>query len=143
MIELDKTLRPICYLVNECYSALFPKLPGYPEFSISRAMATFWKIKVFNKLQINLFDVFKYLLTEERNIKIKQGQSKTKFNKPTNTSTTFSYYESKNFQILNKFVQAIADISINEVKIHMLGSTKLVPDEPYMNLHEVVMANTK
>jgi len=143
MIELDKSLGPLCYLVNECYSTLFPKLPGYPEFSISRAMATFWKIKVFNKLQINLFDAFKYLLTEERDLEIKQGQSKTKLNKPTNILMSLSHYGSKNFQILNKFVQAIADISINEVKVHMLGSTKLVPDEPYTNLHEVVMANTK
>lgn len=148
MIELDKNLGPLCYLVNECYATLFPKLPGYPEFSLSRAMATFWKIKVFNKLQINLFDAFKHLLSEERSIKIKQGEAKTKAKMSKdevapNSSIAMSHYESKNFQILNKFVQAIADISINEVKVHMLGSTQLVPDEPYAKLHEVVMANTK
>lgn len=146
MIELDKNLGPLCYLVNECYAILFPKLPGYPEFSLSRAMATFWKVKVFNKLQLNLFDAFKHLLSEERSIKIKQGEAKTKVNKNEvlyNSSIAMSHYEPKNFQILNKFVQAIADISINEVKVHMLGSTQLVPDEPYAKLHEVVMANTK
>lgn len=146
MIEFDKVFGPLCYLVNECYAILLPKLPGYPEFSISRAMATFWKVKVFSKLEINLFDAFKQLLSEERAERIKEGKARTKVCKKSeaaNASTPLSHYESKSSQILNKFVQSIADISINEVKVHMLGSTKLVPDEPYAKLHEVVMAGTK
>lgn len=133
--------------MNECYATLYPKLLGYPEFSFSRAMATFWKVKVFNKLQVNLFDSFKHLLSEERAEKIKQGEEKTKLNRKKeqlyNFQVALIHYDSKNFQLLTKFVQAIADISINEVKVHMLGSTKFMSDEPYVKLHDLIMANTK
>lgn len=143
MIEFDKSLGSICYFINECYSTLFPNLPGYPEFSLSRAMATFWKIKVFDKLQLNLFETFMGLLSEERIKKLKVGELKTKLrNKPGSDKVPVKS-ESRNFQVLNKFVQTIVDISINEVKVHMLGSTKLVTDKPYEALQDLVIINTK
>lgn len=42
-----------------------------------------------------------------------------------------------------RFVHAVADLSINELKVHFLGSTKFAPDDPYMELHTILLKRTK
>lgn len=44
---------------------------------------------------------------------------------------------------LHRFTHAIADLSINELKIHFLGSTKVQLDEPYQNLNKMIIKQTK
>lgn len=43
----------------------------------------------------------------------------------------------------NRFVQAIADLSLNELNVHFLGSTKIVLDNPYAKLRKVILNCTK
>jgi len=138
MIEFDRSLSSITALVNKCYAFLFPKLPGYPGFSFSRLMATLWRVKVFNKMQGQLFDSFKDLLNKERREQKKKEYVSAEYEEMMNC-----FVESKNSTILSKFIQAIADISINEITIHMLGSTKLRPDEPYLKLQDEIITRTE
>eukprot|EP00826_Nyctotherus_ovalis_P040724 TRINITY_DN4036_c0_g1_i3.p2 TRINITY_DN4036_c0_g1~~TRINITY_DN4036_c0_g1_i3.p2 ORF type:complete len:160 (-),score=35.77 TRINITY_DN4036_c0_g1_i3:566-1045(-) len=101
-----------------------------PQFTFGRAMVIIWKAKVFNKLQDELFTSFKFVLAKER-MKEKADSMMEDFDQLTPAL------------LLSKFVQAIADLSINEIKVHMMGSTKFVPDEPYAKLHELIVFETK
>ena len=64
---------------------------------------------------------------------------------------TDCFHENKNILLLSRygsrlqrsFVHAVADISINELKVHHLGSTKFVPDEPYQELNRKIIRMTK
>jgi len=93
-------------------------------------MATLWKSKVFNKLKHILFTSFRTLFTLER-----QRESQNKGVDP--------FKEAKNMTLLSRFMQSIGDLSINEVKVHMLGSTKFVPDDPYEELENMVLVDTR
>jgi hypothetical protein len=77
MIELDKTLKPLCKVINDCYEVLYPNFPRYPKFSVSRAMVTLWKAKVFSKIYLNLFEAFSSVLVVEREEHVKEGKQKT------------------------------------------------------------------
>jgi hypothetical protein len=92
-------------------------------------MATLWKHKVFNKLKHILFTSFRALFNLEQQAK------------PVNEISDF-FHKAKS-TLLNRFVQSISDLSINEVKVHMLGSTKFVPDGPYEELESMILANTR
>lgn len=171
MIELDRTLEPLCKLINECYEASFPGLPQFPKFSLTRAMITLWKHKVYAKLEGNLTEAFVTLLYKERQAEIKLGEQKTDLQKKGNLKTSKSVMvesgskkpteeeegpkslavmegfgesnESRECELLGRFVQSVADISVNELKIHYLGSTKVDMDEPYNELDKIVLKQTK
>ncbi len=78
MIELDKTLAPVCKLANQCYEELFPGLPMFPKFSFTRAMITVWKSAVYGALATNLLDAFNRVLLAERREAVQRGELKTK-----------------------------------------------------------------
>lgn len=44
---------------------------------------------------------------------------------------------------LNRFAQSVADLSINELKIHFLGSTKIELEDPYKSLNKIFLKQTK
>lgn len=140
MIEFDRILSPICILVNKCFASLFPGLPAFPEFSFTRLMATLWRVKVFDKMQGELFDAFKRMLGEERRERAASGKEYSSENEEEMLDCCDS---SRNANVLSKFLQAVADISINEVTIHMLGSTKLMPDSPYLKLEDEIILSTE
>ena len=59
-------------------------------------------------------------------------------------STTFSdNCLSQASELAERFIQSVADISINELKIHFLGSTKVDLDEPYKELNKAIFKQTK
>ncbi len=70
MIELDRTLAPLCRVINKCYQSLFPELPQFPQFSFTRAMITLWRANVYPKLAPILRDRFEKMLTELRDAKV-------------------------------------------------------------------------
>lgn len=82
MIELDKSMEPICKAINECYEAMFPSYPKFPKFSITRAMATLWKAKVYSKIEkTTLLDAFIGLLKTERNEETEEGKQQMYYQK--------------------------------------------------------------
>lgn len=148
MIELDRVLKPIAKYMNACYESLFPGLCQYPQFSFSRAMIILWKKKVYMKIKSNLIDAFVPLLKEQREDEIKTGRAKTQSLKGEPVEPAFSFclltaYDNENVELLTKFVQAVADLSTDELTIHYLGSTKAQLQEPYAELNKLILNQTK
>lgn len=52
-------------------------------------------------------------------------------------------FEENGVERLAKYVQTIVDLSINEVSVHFLGSTKVKLEEPYVELSKVMLKQTK
>jgi len=131
-VEFDKTLKGLCDVINGYYAKLFPDLSHTPPFTFSRLMVIIWKLKVLNNLQNELFNSFQLLLTEERykeKVDVQEDEVMEDLSQPKS--------------ILYKFTQAIIDLSINEIKVHMMGSTKFEPEEPYSRLQDLVIMKTK
>jgi len=160
MIELDKTFEPFTRAVNECYESVFPDLCRYPRFSFSRAMTILWKEKVYAKIKLNLLDAFTQILQEKKSYEIKAGKLMTKKESSHSLQTATNalllpnlkkhdpvlaneIFKNTNVELSSRFIQSIADLSINELTIHYLGSTKLVLDEPYKELDELIQKQTK
>jgi len=140
MVEFDRKLAPISLLVNKCYTSLFPFFPAFPEFSFSRLMATIWRVKVFNKMKDELFDAFKIVLHKERE---DQMANRKRYSNEEKEEMMDCFDTLGNTNLLAKFLQTIADISINEITIHMLGSTKFIPADPYLKLQDEILTSTK
>jgi len=79
MVELDRVFEPIIKAVNECYEKLFPEFPSYPKFSLSRAMVTLWKSKVYAKAERKLLAAFVTRLKNERKETLQIGLQKTEY----------------------------------------------------------------
>lgn len=150
MIQFEKSLYPICKLVNESYEEFFPNLSNIPKFSIARIMITFWKSKVYSKIETNLMDAYAQILGEERADEEKIGVEKLQCKslnsaekKPrSNTEAQFKKYPS-NYKLITKFGRCMADLSINEFTVHNLGSTKFTPETPYEKINAIFLKNTK
>jgi len=161
MIEIDKAFAPFAKAVNECYESHFPGLCRNPKFSFSRAMIIFWKQKVYSKIKNNLLDAFTILLQMRRQSEIRAGKLMTK-NNPINsfkvspkdsllvelqnfdpeTMAELFGYVNKDVDLLFKFVHSVADLSVNELTVHYLGSTKTNLEEPYRELDKVILKQT-
>ena len=147
MIEFDKNLCKVTEVINKCYQTLFPYLPCYPKFTFTRAMIAIWKSIVYNKLESKLFQAFVMLYTEVRTKKSEaNSHSKMGFNPFNETDKNIqkelllSRYLCK---FNNRLSQSIVDISVNDLRIHFLGSTKFVPDGPYSKFNELILQLTK
>ncbi len=175
MVELDSTLAPLASLVNECYETLFPDYPRFPQFSFARAMATVWREKVHGKIVETLANAFAELLGRERakllaagkllndleeydscttsdscSIRHRKGicgqsESPKGVTAPFSVSDVFPSDELRVPLLLSRYAQSVADLSINELAVHFLGSTKISfdSDEPYRVFHDTVVASTK
>eukprot|EP00826_Nyctotherus_ovalis_P053011 TRINITY_DN681_c0_g1_i6.p2 TRINITY_DN681_c0_g1~~TRINITY_DN681_c0_g1_i6.p2 ORF type:complete len:137 (-),score=30.57 TRINITY_DN681_c0_g1_i6:705-1115(-) len=130
MIELDRLFLPISKAINQSYSFAFPHLPRYPLFSFTRAMITLWRKKVYAKIKGNLMESFAKLLSKQRR---SRGES----------LDFVGLFEENGMERLAKYVQTIIDLSINEVSVHSLGSTKVKLEEPYVELGKVTLKQTK
>eukprot|EP00826_Nyctotherus_ovalis_P018455 TRINITY_DN1552_c0_g1_i17.p1 TRINITY_DN1552_c0_g1~~TRINITY_DN1552_c0_g1_i17.p1 ORF type:complete len:341 (-),score=108.51 TRINITY_DN1552_c0_g1_i17:46-1068(-) len=140
MVELDRVLNPIAKHMNSCYESLFPDLCQYPQFSFNRAMIILWKKKVYLKIKSNLIDSFVTLLREQRAEEIKIGKSKCK---DFSCLSVLCTSDTNNSELLARFVQSVVDLSVNELTVHYLGSTKAQLHEPYEELNKVVLQQTR
>lgn len=160
MVELDKVFEGFAKAVNECYENVFPGLCQYPKFSLSRAMIVMWKKKVYSKIGINLLNAFMQLIQERRSFEIKAGKTMTS-KKPShgiypqtegallptlrhyNAVLANEVFGTRNIELMGRFAQAVADLSVNEITVHYLGSTKAKVEEPYAKLDKAVLKQTK
>lgn len=161
MTEIDRTFSLFAKAVNECYEKQFPGLCRYPQFSFSRAMIILWKQKVYTKIKNNLLDAFTILLQIRRQSEIKAGELMTQKNPISNFKISpkdsllmelqnsdpeimaeLFGHVSKDVDLLFKFVHSVADLSVNELTIHYLGSTKSILEEPYKELEKVILKQT-
>eukprot|EP00826_Nyctotherus_ovalis_P023427 TRINITY_DN1799_c0_g1_i16.p1 TRINITY_DN1799_c0_g1~~TRINITY_DN1799_c0_g1_i16.p1 ORF type:complete len:349 (-),score=126.77 TRINITY_DN1799_c0_g1_i16:112-1158(-) len=161
MIEIDKAFGLFAKAVNQCYEGQYPGLCRYPQFSFSRAMTIMWKQKVYSKTKSNLMDAFTLLLQVRRQNEIKAGKLMTKNNpissfliSPKNSLLTELQNSepeimaelfgnvNKDIDLLFKFAHSVADLSVNELTIHFLGSTKSTVEEPYKELEKAILKQT-
>ena len=117
------------------------------------------KNKVYSKIKTNLYEAFALLLQKQREKEINDGKIKTKKKSKqlarscpvdpsikTNllhSSTSMFFQENFDIEQLTKFIQSIADLSVNELTIHFVGSTKVVLEEPYDELNKIILKITK
>ena len=66
MIELDEELKSVADTVNRTYENMYPQFPQFPKFSFARAMATIWKLRVYDKVKEVLNIALIELLEQER-----------------------------------------------------------------------------
>jgi len=100
------------------------------------------------KIKSNLIEAFVMLLKEQRSAEIEAGKIKTKNQKnktPVNPfdSSLSNIYNDDNHELLSRFVQGVVDLSVNELTVHYLGSTKAKLQEPYEELSKIIMQQTK
>lgn len=160
MIELDRSLKKVSEVINKCYVSLFPNYPRFPQFTFTRAMITIWLDVIYAKLEPKLFDAFTDLFKEVSNNKLK-GFSNNTITSYT-TTMLLNGKISQNFpkekrselnkelllnrycrSLINRITQAIVDLSVHDLSIHFLGSTKFTTDGPYFGLHETILKLTK
>eukprot|EP00826_Nyctotherus_ovalis_P015853 TRINITY_DN14543_c0_g1_i8.p1 TRINITY_DN14543_c0_g1~~TRINITY_DN14543_c0_g1_i8.p1 ORF type:complete len:141 (-),score=33.76 TRINITY_DN14543_c0_g1_i8:42-464(-) len=140
MVEFDKTLRGFSRLVNQCYEQTFPNLPCYPKFSASRAMTSLWKNVVYHKLEQLILERF----TQEFNELLDHKFGVLLEKKRPEVVEGMEFADAaEEFPVLYRTVQAVVDLSINELRVHFLGSTKFVPDAPYSILNEHILSLTR
>eukprot|EP00826_Nyctotherus_ovalis_P035839 TRINITY_DN3113_c0_g7_i1.p1 TRINITY_DN3113_c0_g7~~TRINITY_DN3113_c0_g7_i1.p1 ORF type:complete len:220 (-),score=42.19 TRINITY_DN3113_c0_g7_i1:449-1108(-) len=137
MIELDKVFAPVCKVLNNCYEAVFLGFPRFPKFSFVRVMTILWRDYVYAKIAPLLLSSFIELMKSVREAEIGA------FKKNLPKELLEENLKSRNLQLLGRFVQAIADLSINELSIHYLGSTKVALQNPYLHLHSLILRETK
>jgi CheY-specific phosphatase CheX len=123
-------------------------------------MIILWREKVYAKIKLNLLDAFTQVLQKKRSLEIKAGKLMTKKESSYNLQSVTNIlllpnlkkydpmlaseiFKNKNIEAISRFVQSIADLSINELTVHYLGSIKLVLDEPYKELDELIQKLTK
>lgn len=160
MIELDRSLRKVSEVINKCYMTLFPNYPRFPQFTFTRAMITTWLDVIYKKLEPKLFDAFTNLFKEVSNNKLKSFLNNTTASYSTimflNAKTNQNFPKEKRlevtkelllnqyyFSLINRITQAIVDLSVHDLSIHFLGSTKFTTDGPYSSLHETILKLTK
>eukprot|EP00826_Nyctotherus_ovalis_P005282 TRINITY_DN11189_c0_g1_i3.p3 TRINITY_DN11189_c0_g1~~TRINITY_DN11189_c0_g1_i3.p3 ORF type:complete len:150 (-),score=40.44 TRINITY_DN11189_c0_g1_i3:833-1282(-) len=149
MMELDRTFDLLIKTVNECYETLYPDLCHYPKFSFSRAMITLWKCKVYSKIKENLLEAFMELMQEWRSSEITAGKKLTEektgsgLKKARDEGLFAEEKEGKEVELVGSFVQTMVDLSVNELTVHYLGSTKLVLVAPYKDLSKIIFKLTK
>lgn len=137
MIELDKVFAPVCKVLNNCYEAVFLGFPRFPKFSFVRVMTILWRDYVYAKITPLLLSSFIELMKSVREAEIGA------FKKNLPKELLEENVKSRNLQLVGRFVQVIADLSVNELSIHYLGSTKVALQDPGLHFHSLVLTETK
>lgn len=108
-----------------------------------------WKEKVFYKLKTNLLDALAEILEQDRAEEVREQIEKQKKLNPipiksvSITEEEVKEQNSSNYELIAKFGQSMADLSINELTVHFLGSTKFIPEESYDLFNNVFLRKTK
>lgn len=143
MVEVDKGFLEVTSSVN----GLGAEWNGGARFSLVKEMTLIWNKKVYSKIKPRLMEAFTKLLKERRAGELGRAQSRARSKARTanvESSPEFGLYNRDcELELLGSFAQYIADLSIDEVTVHYLGSTKAMLDSPYSELHEIIMSQTE
>jgi len=172
MLEIEKTFSTFADLFNKAYGAVFEGYPGFPKFSIWRLMTKIWINQVYEnqKVKSSLNTAFQQVLLNHRDKNVKQiicNDQIFEFSDiqdPTipkclyinfhldqevnlqGNCTHHAYFDG-NFQgekeLLSEYMQAILDLSLNEVSIHFFDCTELPVNCFYQELEELFLSNTQ
>eukprot|EP00826_Nyctotherus_ovalis_P021580 TRINITY_DN1699_c0_g1_i32.p1 TRINITY_DN1699_c0_g1~~TRINITY_DN1699_c0_g1_i32.p1 ORF type:complete len:147 (+),score=34.93 TRINITY_DN1699_c0_g1_i32:1073-1513(+) len=143
MVEIDKAFSQVTSFIN----SLVAEWNGGVRFSLVKEMVLVWNKKIYSKIKPRLMEAFVKLLRGKRVGELEREQSKVRNMtgaKSIGNSPEFGLYNRDcELELLSFFIQYIADLSIDEVTVHYLGSTKAVLDTPYSELHEIIISQTE
>ena len=174
IIWIDSKFKIIENIFNAYYAKLFPNKIKYPVFSFWRMMSKIWIKYVFMPLKDNIFKEFEllYLKLRENNLDNKfQNCPLNPFERRSEKIIRYnndplekmigsqvrksiyhnSLYSKQNLELaydipnIQLVVEAILDISLNEITIHNLKAPGWIPKNPdgssYFDLHNTILKN--
>ncbi|CAG9321673.1 unnamed protein product [Blepharisma stoltei] len=132
---LDKIFLPFSILINQSYDIHWPNAPKMPPFTVMRLMMIIWRRHVFNKLKDYLLDSIFNLLQSQRNMIVKEC--------PTFKGEINRIIKEDTANIMIKAIQAVVDLSVNELNIYFIDHSGFKGDGEYQLLHEKVLKLTQ
>lgn len=102
-----------------------------------------WNKKVYSKIKTRLTEAFTRILNRLREQKLENEKGKLRNQSKEIITETNLYNRDSELELLGGFTQYIADLSINEITVHYLGSTKMILDNPYSELHKTIITQTE
>jgi len=120
-------------------------MPKNPKFTIAKLFTIFWKNEIYTNLEPHITTAFLEILKQERtskNYPLFQENLLQKSELETENSES-EIQSSQNSLILNKILQGIVDLSINEISIFSLGHTKFKINGFYQNFELSLIKETK
>mmetsp|Transcript_18927 Transcript_18927/g.18939 ORF Transcript_18927/g.18939 Transcript_18927/m.18939 type:complete len:415 (+) Transcript_18927:438-1682(+) len=113
---------PLVEMINEVYEAKFGDILDAPRMSLIRMMIVSWRRIVFERVQEKLISEIVKMIESERKL-IFEGK--------------VDYLAVDN---LKSIVEAIMDISLNELTVYFKSHSKLQLEGPYLALHKEILA---
>jgi hypothetical protein len=104
-------------------------------------MVHIWNTKVYFKIRTHLTEAFVKVLERRRGGELEK--LKTLYGEEKESMECDLYERDYELELIGTFIQFIADLSINEITVHYLGSTKMMLTDPYLELHRVVISETE
>ena len=115
--RISEILQPLADMINEIIVAKDTSI----HLSFETLMMEVWKEQVFGQLQSSLYENFMQNIRRVR------------------TAENSNYL----FEKCKQFVEYVLDITLNEVNIHFKNYSKIVIEEPYRSLHELVLEESQ
>ena len=128
MIEIDRFFKPLIDIVNDGNKVEILDFSLHSKFSFSWIMTLIWYNQLYLKLKELLRNCFLVILSKKRLLnekKLEENEVDTEV------------------ELISNYVQCIIDLSINEITVHHLGSTKIVMYYPYKELEQSILLQTQ
>ncbi|CAG9322419.1 unnamed protein product [Blepharisma stoltei] len=120
--NINDLFSPLTEMINEVYDAKFGENCEAPRLNLVRIMIACWRRIVFERVQDKLIDQILRMIKQERISVIEQ-------------KTDYNVLDS-----LKGVVDAIMDISLNELTVYLKNHSKLQLEGPYLGLHEAILS---
>mmetsp|Transcript_23691 Transcript_23691/g.23449 ORF Transcript_23691/g.23449 Transcript_23691/m.23449 type:complete len:422 (+) Transcript_23691:399-1664(+) len=120
--NINDLFSPLTEMINEVYDAKFGENCEAPRLNLVRIMIVCWRRIVFERVQDKLIDEIVRMIKQERLAVIEQKS---------------------NYLVLDNLkgvVDAIMDISLNELTVYLKNHSKLQLEGPYLSLHEAIIS---
>lgn len=137
-ISLD--LQPLSTAINESYEFNFEFYPKFPKFSFWRMGMKIWVKEVSENISdsLNKIALKEILKLQRKNL----AEILLTRNRPT--SSIYIIEEAKKeFEILSEYVNAVIDISLNEISIYSSCHQLVELENPYKVFEEMFLDQTK
>lgn len=147
IFEMEFLMKDFTKVVNETYERDFPAFPKYPRFSIMRLMIKIWLASVYIPLKDRIFDCFQSIVRELRKTALLTNcKNQNEIHKVSeilgveNNGIAKDNYYKTNIPALEtlgrNLVEALTDISVNELSVRHLGHSKFRLAAPFSDLEE-------
>ncbi|CAG9317501.1 unnamed protein product [Blepharisma stoltei] len=132
---IDRIFFAFSVAINQVYDANWLNAPKMPPFTVMRLMLIIWRRNVFYRLKEHILDSIFTLLQNQRNLLVKECPCfKGEVNKASKEDS---------ISVMMKGIQAVLDLSVNELNIHFIDHSGFSGDGEYKFLDEKVLKLTE